>query len=125
MKKAIFTDKAPQAIGIYSQAVQLGQQVFLSGQIGLDPQSGVLVEGGFSAELKQVFMNIQAVLHEAGLSFQDVVRLTVYLMDFVDFPLLNDMMAQYFQEPYPARTTIAVAGLPKGARVEIEVTAVK
>lgn len=116
----IQTKDAPQAIGPYSQATQVGNFIFLSGQIGLDPSTTELVDGGCKAQLQQVFKNMHAVVRAAEASFNDIVKLTIYLKDLNDFSLVNDMMKQEFQEPYPARTTIQVAALPKGALVELD-----
>lgn len=118
--KSIHTVEAPKAIGPYSQATQIGNFIFLSGQIGLDPSTTELVDGGCEAELKQVFKNMQAVVTAAGATFNDIVKLTIYLKDLKDFAVVNDMMKTQFQEPYPARTTIQVAALPKGALVELD-----
>jgi reactive intermediate/imine deaminase len=123
--KRINTDKAPAAIGPYSQAVAAGDTVYLSGQIGLDPKSGKLVEGGISAETKQVLENIKAVLSAAGSDETQVVSVNVYLTDMNDFAAMNDIYAGFFKEPFPARATVAVKSLPKGAKVEISVVAVK
>lgn len=117
---SIFTDQAPRAIGPYSQAVRAGNTVYLSGQIPLDPKSGELVSGDFAVETRRVFDNLKAVAEAAGDGFKDVVRVTVYLTDLGNFPKVNEIMAEYFEEPYPARVTIGVASLPRGARVEID-----
>ena len=117
---SIFTDLAPRAIGPYSQAVRAGNTVYLSGQIPLDPKSGELVSGDFAVETRRVFDNLKAVAEAAGDGFKDVVRVTVYLTDLGNFPKVNEIMAEYFEEPYPARVTIGVASLPRGARVEID-----
>jgi len=117
---SIFTDKAPRAIGPYSQAVRAGNTVYLSGQIPLDPKSGELVSGDFALEARRVFDNLKAVAETAGDGFKDVVRVTIYLTDLANFPKINEIMAEYFQEPYPARVTIGVASLPRGARVEVD-----
>jgi len=121
----IRTDRAPKAIGPYSQAVGAGDTVYLSGQIPLDPVSGELVGGDISAQARRVFDNIGAVLEAAGASFADVVRVGIYLADLGDFVAVNEVMKQYFSEPYPARSTIGVAALPRGAAVEIDVIAVR
>lgn len=120
MPKALHTDRAPKAIGPYSQGVEEGNLVFLSGQIGLDPASGTLVAGGTAAEAEQVLKNLQAVLEAAGLGFADVVRTTVYLVDLADFATVNEVYGRHVRAPYPARTTVGVAALPRGARVEID-----
>lgn len=117
---SIFSDRAPRAIGPYSQAVRAGNTVYLSGQIPLDPKTGELVSGDFVLETRRVFDNLKAVAEAAGDGFKDVVRVTVYLTDLADFPKVNEVMAEYFQEPYPARVTVGVASLPRGARVEID-----
>ena len=117
---SIFTDQAPRAIGPYSQAVRAGNTVYLSGQIPLDPKSGELVAGDFALETRRVFDNLKAVAETAGDGFKDVVRITIYLTDLANFPKVNEVMAEYFKEPYPARVTIGVASLPRGARVEID-----
>ena len=117
---SIFSDQAPRAIGPYSQAVRAGNTVYLSGQIPLDPKTGELVSGDFALETRRVFDNLRAVAEAAGDGFKDVVRVTVYLTDLANFPKVNEVMAEYFREPYPARVTIGVASLPRGARVEID-----
>lgn len=119
-KEIIKTDKAPQAIGTYSQAVKSGNTVYLSGQIPLVPESGELVTGDIRAQIQRVFDNLGAVAEAAGGSLQDVVKLNVFLPDLSHFPLVNEVMAQYFQEPYPARAAVGVAALPKGADVEMD-----
>jgi reactive intermediate/imine deaminase len=119
-RQTIQTPEAPQAIGTYSQAVRAGKTVYLSGQIALDPHSGQLVEGGIDAQIHRVFRNLKAVAEAAGGSLAEAVRLTIYLTDLADFPRVNEIMTQYFQAPYPARATVGVAALPRGARVEID-----
>jgi len=119
-RHAIATDKAPAAIGPYSQAVRSGKTVFLSGQIPLDPATGQLVEGDIAAQTRRVFDNLQAVCQAAGGSLDDVMRIGIYLTDLADFASVNAVMADYFSAPYPARSTIEVAGLPRGARVEVD-----
>jgi reactive intermediate/imine deaminase len=116
----ISTERAPAAIGPYSQAVRAGQTVYLSGQIPLDPATGELVTGDISAQTRRVFENLKAVCEAAGGSLDGVVRVGIYVMDLADFAQVNAVMAEYFQAPYPARSTIQVAGLPKGARVEVD-----
>ena len=116
----ISTDKAPAAIGPYSQAVRRGSFVFLSGQIPLDPATGQLVEGDISAQARRVFDNLRAVCTAAGGSFDDVVRIGIYLTDLGDFAAVNAVMAENFQAPFPARSTIEVSGLPRGAHVEVD-----
>ena len=119
-KEPIRTDRAPAAIGTYSQAIRAGGMVFVSGQIPLDPRTMQLVEGGPAAEIRQVIENLAAVAEAAGATLADVVRVTVYLTDLAHFPLVNDIMAEYFSEPYPARAAIGVAALPRGAGVEMD-----
>jgi len=121
MKKAIIkTDAAPKAIGTYSQAVKVGATVYLSGQIPLIPATGELVKGDMRAHIKQVLDNLRAVAEAADGTLADVVKLNVYLTDLAHFPLVNEVMAQYFREPYPARAAVGVAALPKGADVEMD-----
>lgn len=119
-KNSIHTDGAPAAIGTYSQAINAGNLVFMSGQIPLDPATMEIVEGDFEARARRVFENLKAVAEEAGGSLDQVVKLTVYLTDLDDFATVNTVMAEYFQEPYPARAALGVASLPKGADVEAE-----
>jgi len=123
MKKVIATPEAPAAIGPYSQAIALGNLLFCAGQIPLDPQSNEIVAGGVAEQTTQVFKNIAAVLKAGGMTFAHVVRSTVFLVDLKEFGAMNAVYAQYFEEPFPARSTIQVAALPRGAQVEIEVTA--
>ena len=118
-RKAIATPSAPSALGTYSQAIRAGDTVYLSGQIPLDPESMELVSGT-REQIHQVFRNLCAVAGAAGGDFGDLVKLNVYLTDLADFALVNEVMAEYFDEPYPARAAIGVASLPKGARVEME-----
>ena len=125
MPAAVHTDSAPKAIGPYSQAIEHGGWVFLSGQIGLDPASGTMVAGGTAAEAEQVLKNLTAVLAAAGLGFEHVVRTTIYLVDLADFTTVNDIYGRYVRQPYPARATVGVAALPRGARVEIDAIALK
>lgn len=125
MTRAVQTDRAPQAIGPYSQALDAGNLLFLSGQIGLDPASGTLIGGGTSAETEQVLKNLANVLAAAGLGFEHVVRTTIYLVDLADFATVNDIYARYVREPFPARATVGVAALPRGARVEIDAIALR
>ncbi|HKQ97952.1 MAG TPA: RidA family protein [Candidatus Polarisedimenticolia bacterium] len=122
-RRSIATDGAPKAIGPYSQAVVSGDLVFLSGQIPLDPATGDLVRGTIEAEVGRVLENIRAVLAAAGAGFDDVVRTTVYLTDMADFQAMNGVYAKTFGDARPARSTVQVAGLPRGARVEIDVIA--
>ncbi|MCK7594546.1 RidA family protein [Pseudomarimonas salicorniae] len=119
-RDAIATSSAPAAIGPYSQAVRAGDTVYLSGQIPLDPASGELVRGDISARTRRVFENLKAVCAAAGGSLDDVVRIGIYLTDLGDFAAVNAVMAEYFSAPYPARSTIQVAGLPKGTDVEVD-----
>ena len=118
--RSITTPEAPAAIGTYSQAVRAGDTVYLSGQIPLDPKSMKLVEGGFEQQVRRVFDNLRAVCREAGGDFDRVARVTVYLTDLANFAKVNEVMAAYFNEPYPARAAIGVACLPRGAQVEID-----
>ena len=117
--KAISTPDAPAAIGTYSQAVRAGDTVYLSGQIPLDPKTMQIVDG-FENQVKRVFENLRAVAKAAGGDFDRVARLTIYLTDLSQFPKVNEIMATYFREPYPARVTIGAAALPRGAQVEID-----
>lgn len=119
-KQIISTDRAPQAIGTYSQAVRAGDTVYLSGQIPLDPATMTLVDGDIDAQIRRVFDNLAAVAEAAGGSFRDVVKLNVFLTDLGHFARVNDIMAEYFQQPYPARAAIGVAALPRGAGVEMD-----
>lgn len=123
MKQALHSSKAPAAIGPYAQAVRVGPWVFCSGQLGLDPQTGQLVEGGIQAQTRQALRNLQAVLEAAGASLDHVVKVTVYLQDMAEFAQMNQVYGEFFREPYPARAAVEVAALPKGARVEIEAIA--
>ncbi|QEP44144.1 RidA family protein [Ectothiorhodospiraceae bacterium BW-2] len=120
MKEVIYTDKAPQAIGTYSQAVRCGSTVYLSGQIPLVPATMTLNSGDIEAQIRQVFDNLAAVTEAAGGSLQDIAKLTIFLTDLGHFTLVNQVMADYFTEPYPARAAIGVASLPKGAQVEMD-----
>jgi reactive intermediate/imine deaminase len=119
-KTIINTAAAPQAIGTYSQAVKVGNTVYLSGQIPLDPASMEVVAGGIEAEITRVFDNLQAVAGAAGGSLADVVKLNIFLVDLGNFPIVNEIMAQYFEQPYPARAAIGVGALPKGVGVEMD-----
>ena len=123
--KKINTQNAPAAVGPYSQGIETEQFIFLAGQIPLDPKTGLLVDGGVDTQTKQVIENIKAVLAAAGSGLQKVVSTNVYLTDMNDFAKMNEVYKNYFTEPYPARTTIAVRELPKSAKVEIAVIAVK
>lgn len=119
-KQIIRTDQAPRAIGTYSQAVRVDRTVYLSGQIPLVPETMELIEGDMSAQIRRVFDNLRAVAQAAGGDLSDIVKLNVFLTDLNDFALVNQIMAEYFQEPYPARAAIGVAALPKGAAVEMD-----
>ncbi len=122
-KKHVSTPQAPRPIGPYSQGVISGGLLFCSGQIGLDPQTGELIAGGIEAQTEQVLKNLQAVLKEAKMGLENVVKTTVYLADFADFGKMNEVYARQFAKDPPARTTIQAAGLPKGAKIEIDVIA--
>lgn len=119
-RQTVHSDQAPNAIGPYSQAVRVGDTVYLSGQIPLDPRSGELVQGDFEAEVRRVLENLKAVAVAAGGSLDHIVKLSVFLTDLGQFAKVNEIMQQYFREPYPARAAIGVAALPRGARVEME-----
>lgn len=123
MKQVIHTDKAPAAIGSYSQAIQIGQLLFTSGQIPIDPETGALVEGGIQEQARQSLNNIKAILNAAGTNMGAVVKTTVFLQDMNDFAAMNEVYAEFFQEPYPARSAVQVGRLPKDALVEIETVA--
>jgi 2-iminobutanoate/2-iminopropanoate deaminase len=122
-REAIQTTGAPAAVGPYSQAIAIDGFVFCSGQAALDPDEGILVEGGIEPETERVLTNLTAVLEAAGCGWGDVVKSTVFLLDMGDFAAMNAIYSRFVEEPKPARSTVAVAGLPKGARVEIEVIA--
>jgi reactive intermediate/imine deaminase len=119
-RRAIATDQAPAAIGTYSQAVEVDGTVYLSGQIPLVPATMELVEGNMRTQIEQVFDNLRAVTRAAGGDLDDIVKLTVYLVDLADFGLVNEIMAERFSPPFPARAAVQVAALPKGARVEVD-----
>jgi reactive intermediate/imine deaminase len=119
-REVIHTDKAPQAIGTYSQAVRVGESVYLSGQIPLVPETMEMVEGNMEAQIRRVFDNLSAVAAAAGGSLADIAKLNIFLTDLTHFPLVNQVMADYFQEPYPARAAVGVATLPKDAQVEMD-----
>jgi reactive intermediate/imine deaminase len=119
-KAIIHTDNAPAAIGTYVQAVKVNNTVYLSGQIPLDPQSMTLVDGDISAQINQVFKNINAVCEASGGDLSNIVKLNIFLTDLSHFPVVNEVMGQYFHEPYPARAAIGVRELPKGAQVEMD-----
>jgi len=125
MKQVINTSAAPAAIGPYSQAIQVGNLIFTSGQIPIDPATGSFVEGGIKEQTRQSLSNVQAILREAGLSMSNVIKTTVFMADMNDFAAMNEVYAQFFAEPFPARSAVAVKTLPKGALVEIEVIAEK
>ena len=122
-KKVIATDKAPKAIGPFSQAIQIGSMIFTAGQIGADPGSGKLVPGGVEYQTRQSLINVRYVLEAADSGLEYIVKTTVYLKDMNDFPIMNSVYAEFFANDLPARSTVAVAGLPKGALVEIEAIA--
>lgn len=119
------TEEAPRAIGPYSQGLTCGNMVFLSGQIGLDPRTGQLVAGGTEAETERVMQNLGAVLKAEGLTFDDVVRTTIYLLNIGDFAVVNDVYSRFLRPPFPARATVGVAALPRGAHVEIDAIAMR
>jgi reactive intermediate/imine deaminase len=119
-KQIISTPHAPAAIGTYSQAVRVGNTIWVSGQIPLDPTTKELIKGDVEAQVRQVFENLKAIVTAAGASFDDVVKATVFLIDLSHFALVNKVMAEYFREPYPARAAVGVAALPRGALVEVE-----
>lgn len=121
--KAISTTKAPGAIGPYSQAIKVGGFVFASGQLPIDPSTGTFPEGGIKEQTRQSLLNVKAILAEAGMTMQQVVKTTVFLADINDFADMNSVYAEFFSEPYPARSAVAVKTVPKGALVEIEVVA--
>jgi 2-iminobutanoate/2-iminopropanoate deaminase len=125
MKTSIHTRKAPAAIGPYSQAVEQNGFVFCSGQIALDPESGTIVKGGIEFETRRVLQNIGEVLATAGLDFVDVVKTTIFMIDLSEFETVNRIYGEHFKPPYPVRSTVQVAALPRGARIEIEVVAMK
>jgi len=125
MRETIFSENAPAPIGPYSQAVQVGNQFYFSGQIGLDPQSGMFTSQDVAEQTVQVMKNIQAIMNVKGLSFSDVVKTSIFLKDMNDFPKVNEVYATYFQDIYPARETVEVSRLPKDALVEISVICVK
>lgn len=119
-KAIIHSEHAPEAIGTYSQAVKVSDTVYLSGQIPLDPKTMVLIDGGFEAQAHQVFKNLQAVCQAANGDLENIVKLNIYLTDLNNFPIVNEVMAQYFSEPYPARAAIGISQLPKGAEIEAD-----
>ena len=123
MKTAVFAADGPKAIGPYSPALQAGQLLFLSGQIGFEPATGALVTGGIAVETDRVLKNVEALLRAAGLGFEHVVRTTIFLADMADFAAVNEVYGRYFTEPFPARSTVQVARLPRDARIEIDAIA--
>ena len=125
MRKVINTPKAPSAIGPYSQAIQIGNFVYCSGQIPIDPATGAFAEGGIKEQTRQSLLNVRAILEEAGLTMADVLKTTVFMSDMNDFADMNAVYAEFFTAPYPARSAVAVKTLPKGALVEIEVIAAR
>jgi 2-iminobutanoate/2-iminopropanoate deaminase len=122
-KNIVTTDKAPKALGPYSAGVTTGCMVYTAGQVGIDPATGKMVEGGIQAQTKQVFKNLQAILEAAGSSLDQVVKTTVFMQDMGEFALMNEVYASFFSEKFPARSTFGVAALPAGAAVEIEAVA--
>ena len=125
MKKIVASPKAPAAVGTYSQAVIAGNTIYASGQLPIDPATGEFAKGGFKEQLTQVFTNLKNVLEEGGFKMSDAVKVTVYLQDLANFAALNEVYAQFFSEPYPARVAFQVAALPKNAMVEVDIIAVK
>jgi 2-iminobutanoate/2-iminopropanoate deaminase len=124
-KKIIKTDAAPAPIGPYNQAVQVGNMLFVSGQIALDPKDGTLFQGAVEQETEIVMNNLKGILNEAGMDFSNVVKTSIFLMDMGQFAKVNEVYARYFSDNYPARETVQVAGLPRGVQVEISVIAAK
>ena len=122
-KQVLATTEAPAAVGPYSQGIKSGNFIFASGQIGIDPQTKILVQGGVEAQARQIFKNIAAVLKEAGAGLNNVVKATVFLKDMADFKKVNEIYAQHFEQPYPARSAVAVRELPLSVDIEIEVIA--
>ena len=120
IREIISTKSAPSAIGPYSQAIRAGSTVYLSGQIALDPETGHPVEGGFDAQVHRAFRNLRAVAEAAGGSLAHCVKLTLFVTELTNFPRVNDIMQEYFAAPYPARSTVEVSGLPRGAAFEVE-----
>jgi 2-iminobutanoate/2-iminopropanoate deaminase len=123
--QGVETSRAPAAIGPYSQGILAGNALYLAGQIGMDPETGEMVVGGIEAETRQVMENLGAVLEAAGAGFEDVVQTQVFLADLADFATMNEIYGSYLSEPYPVRATVQVAALPRGARVEIQMVAVR
>ena len=125
MKKTVVTPHAPKAVGPYSQAVLIGDTLYCSGQIPLDPESGEVVSGGVREQAERVFLNLGAVLRASGMDFSNVVKATIFTTDLSKFGELNEVYASFFSEPYPARTTVQVSALPRGVQVEVEVVAIR
>lgn len=125
VKEVVFTEKAPKPIGPYSQAVKVGSWLFVSGQIPIDPRTGDIVGNDIEVQTRRVLENVKAILEEAGYTLDDVVKVTVYLVDLNDFPKFNKVYSEYFKDKPPARTTVQVAGLPRNSRIEIDVIAYK
>ncbi len=123
--KALHTDKAPAAIGPYSQAIEVNGMVFASGQIPLDPATGNVVEGGIKEQTRQALTNAKAIMEAAGLTLANVVKTTIFMADMADFTAMNEVYATFFTEPYPARSAVAVKALPKGVLVEVECIAAR
>jgi len=119
-KKTINTSQAPEAIGTYSQAMKVGSTVYISGQIPLEPETGMLIDKAFDKQVYQAFMNLKAVCEAAGGGLEDIVKLNIYMIDLSNFATVNNIMAELFNAPYPARAAVEVAGLPKGAQFEVE-----
>jgi len=119
-RQIVSTPRAPSAIGTYSQAVRVGNTLWVSGQIPLDPATMTLVDGGIEAQTRRVFDNLKAIVSAAGASLDEVVKVSIFMIDLAHFALVNKIMAEYFREPYPARAAIGVAALPRGAQVEVE-----
>lgn len=125
MKKTVVTPHAPKAVGPYSQAVLIGDTLYCSGQIPLDPESGEVVSGGVREQAERVFLNLGAVLRASGMDFSNVVKATIFTTDLSKFGELNAVYASYFSDPYPARSTVQVSALPRGVQVEVEVVAIR
>lgn len=125
VKQVVSTASAPAAIGPYSQAIAVGNTVYLSGQIGLDPATGHLVEGGFDAQVHRAFRNLRAVAEAAGGSLDDCAKLTLFLTDLANFPRVNEIMQEYIRKPFPARSTVGVSSLPRDAQFEVEAVMVR
>ncbi len=125
VKQVVSTPNAPAAIGPYSQAIDVGSTVYLSGQIGLDPATGQMVDGGFDAQVHRAFRNLRAVAEAAGASLDQCVKLTLFLTDLANFPRANEIMQEYIAKPFPARSTVGVASLPRDAQFEVEAILVK